>query len=53
MCAGLLLVDSFFGALVLCAQPLAQTLGTYDATVRLHPEVVGSFKVIVQKDTRA
>lgn len=29
-----------------------QALGTYDATVRLHPEVVGSFKVVVQKDTK-
>ena len=30
-----------------------QVLGTYDASVKLHPEVVGQFKVVVQKDTRA
>jgi large subunit ribosomal protein L9 len=29
--------------------PDIKTLGTYDATVKLHPEVVGTFKVVVQK----
>ena len=33
--------------------PEIKTLGTYEATVKLHPEVIGSFKVIVQKDTSA
>ncbi len=33
--------------------PEIKTLGTYDATVKLHAEVVGSFKVVVQKDTSA
>jgi hypothetical protein len=32
---------------------LLQVLGTYDATIKLHPEVVGAFKVVVQKDTKA
>lgn len=31
--------------------PDIKSLGTYDCTVKLHPEVVGSFKVVVQKDT--
>jgi large subunit ribosomal protein L9 len=31
--------------------PDIKTLGTYDCTVKLHAEVVGSFKVVVQKDT--
>lgn len=31
--------------------PEIKTLGTYDASVKLHPEVIGSFKVVVQKDT--
>ena len=26
-----------------------KTLGTHDVTVKLHPEVVGSFKIVVQK----
>ena len=33
--------------------PDIKTLGTYDATVKLHPEVFGAFKVVVQKDTSA
>lgn len=33
--------------------PEIKTLGTYEATVKLHPEVVGAFKVVVQKDTSA
>ena len=31
--------------------PEIKELGTYDATVKLHAEVTGSFKVVVQKDT--
>eukprot|EP00890_Picochlorum_soloecismus_P001193 jgi/Picsp_1/2074/NSC_05539-R1_50s ribosomal protein l9 len=31
--------------------PEIKELGTYDATVKLHADVVGSFKVVVQKDT--
>ena len=31
--------------------PDIKTLGTYDCTVKLHAEVVGSFKVVDQKDT--
>jgi large subunit ribosomal protein L9 len=31
--------------------PEIKTLGTYDASVKLHPEVVGQFKVVVAKDT--
>lgn len=31
--------------------PEIKELGTYDATVKLHAEVIGSFKVVVQKDT--
>ena len=30
--------------------PEIATLGTYDASLRLHPEVVGTFKVVVVKD---
>lgn len=30
--------------------PDIKVLGTYDATVRLHPEVVGAFKVVVQRE---
>lgn len=33
--------------------PEIKFLGTYDVSVKLHPEVVGSFKVVVQKDTSA
>lgn len=33
--------------------PEIKTLGSYEATVKLHPEVIGAFKVIVQKDTTA
>ncbi len=33
------------------AVPAISKLGTYEVTVRLHPEVVGAFKVVVQKDT--
>ncbi len=33
--------------------PDIKTLGTYDVTVRLHPEVVGEFKVVVQKEKAA
>jgi large subunit ribosomal protein L9 len=33
--------------------PEIKTLGTYDATVKLHAEVTGAFKVIVAKDTSA
>ena len=31
--------------------PDIKTLGTYEATVKLHPEVIGAFKIVVQKDT--
>ena len=30
--------------------PEIATLGTYDASLRLHPEVLGTFKVVVVKD---
>jgi len=33
--------------------PEIKTLGTYDASIKLHPEVNGFFKVVVQKDTSA
>ena len=33
--------------------PEIKTLGTYEATVRLHPEVTGAFKVVVQKEKMA
>ncbi|KAL4458871.1 hypothetical protein ABPG75_013736 [Micractinium tetrahymenae] len=33
------------------ALPEIKTLGTYDASIKLHPEVTGFFKVVVQKDT--
>ena len=33
--------------------PEIKKLGTYDATVKLHAEVTGAFKVIVAKDTSA
>jgi large subunit ribosomal protein L9 len=33
--------------------PDIKTLGTYDVAVKLHSDVVGSFKVVVQKDTSA
>ncbi len=33
--------------------PEIRTLGTYSVSVRLHPEVLGQFKVVVQKDTSA
>jgi large subunit ribosomal protein L9 len=33
--------------------PEIKTLGTYDVSVKLHSDVVGSFKVVVQKDTSA
>ncbi len=29
--------------------PEIKTIGTYDASVKLHPEVSGTFKVVVQK----
>lgn len=29
--------------------PEIKTLGTYDTSVKLHPEVSGNFKVVVQK----
>lgn len=31
--------------------PDIKTLGTYDAEIRLHPKVVGRFKIVVKKDT--
>lgn len=31
--------------------PDISELGTYDASIRLHPEVTGEFKVAVVKDT--
>jgi large subunit ribosomal protein L9 len=31
--------------------PEISTLGTYDAEIKLHPMVVGRFKVVVKKDT--
>lgn len=33
--------------------PEIKTLGTYDASVKLHSDVVGLFKVVVAKDTSA
>lgn len=33
--------------------PEIKTLGTFDASIKLHPEVVGSFKVVVQKEKSA
>ena len=33
--------------------PEISTLGTFDAEVKLHPKVVGRFKVVVKKDTSA
>lgn len=33
--------------------PEIKTLGSYEASVKLHPEVSGFFKVIVAKDTSA
>ena len=33
--------------------PDIKALGTYDVTVRLHPEVMGEFKVVVQKEKAA
>ena len=33
--------------------PEIKTLGVYEATVRLHPEVTGAFKVVVQKEKQA
>ncbi|KAL4859136.1 50S ribosomal protein L9 [Chlorella vulgaris] len=33
------------------AVPEIKSLGTYEASVKLHPEVTGFFKVVVQKDT--
>lgn len=33
--------------------PDIKTLGTYDVTVKLYSDVVGAFKVVVQKDTSA
>lgn len=31
--------------------PEISILGTYDVSIKLHPEVVGTFKLVVQKDT--
>jgi large subunit ribosomal protein L9 len=31
--------------------PEIKSLGTYDAEIKLHPQVVGRFKVVVKKDT--
>ena len=33
--------------------PEIKTLGSYEASVKLHPEVNGFFKVVVAKDTSA
>ena len=33
--------------------PEIKTTGSYDARVRLHPEVYGSFKVVVQREKNA
>lgn len=33
--------------------PEIKSVGTYDATVKLHPEVVGVFKVVVQREKNA
>jgi len=33
--------------------PEIKTVGTFDATVKLHPEVVGAFKVVVQREKNA
>lgn len=30
--------------------PEMKSVGTYDASVKLHPEVVGEFKVVVQRE---
>ena len=31
--------------------PEISTLGVYDVSIKLHPEVTGTFKLVVQKDT--
>lgn len=31
--------------------PEISTLGTYEVSIKLHPEVTGTFKLVVQKDT--
>lgn len=33
--------------------PDIKELGTYDATIKLHPEVTGSFKIVVEKEKNA
>lgn len=33
--------------------PEIKSLGTFDATIKLHPEVVGAFKVVVQREKNA
>lgn len=33
--------------------PEIKTTGTYDVSVKLHPEVVGDFKVVVQREKNA
>ena len=33
--------------------PEIKSVGTFDATVKLHPEVVGAFKVVVQREKNA
>ena len=34
----------------LVSLPEIKSVGTYEATIKLHPEVVGSFKVVVQRE---
>ena len=33
--------------------PEIKSTGTFDASIKLHPEVVGAFKVVVQKEKGA
>jgi Ribosomal protein L9, C-terminal domain len=46
---------NFFGTRFLCCWqnvvlPDIKALGTFSASIRLHPEVIGEFKVVVQKE---
>ena len=33
--------------------PEMSTTGTFDASVKLHPEVIGEFKVVIQREKNA
>jgi hypothetical protein len=39
------------GAALLAAAP--QVMGTYECSVKLHPEVNGTFSVVIQKEKNA